>query len=611
MFFRHLVYSLASAVLLLPTATAQTTETPQPAKARQTEIQKANELKALALLEEVVANAQTLKVVANRLRIQVIAADLIWPRDEKRARSLFEKSIADFIELVGGIDEADPNYYNVINGLTQLHNDIIQILVRREPQMALDFLHSARLPRHPEAASRYVTASHEVQMELQIASQIVGKKSKLALQTALDSLDKGFSSNVVGLLSQLQEKDREGATKLAGALVRKLLAENLFMNNEAASVAVGLLNMASQMEGHGTANDGKRIVGVNTSALLDAQAYRDLFELVVKAALAAPLGHNSSDWRERNIAQTLLTGMQSLMTTIQESTPARAAALQRRLAEFRKNTDSGTRFWQDNQEVLQNGGVDDILALSSKVPPEMRDQVFQQAAWKAMGQGDIERATQIINEGVSNPMYRRQMLDEIERQAATKAASDGKVDHARQMISRLRNVEDRTRMLIQLANTLSNKSDKTAARRLLEEARGLVIGKAENFGQIQAQLDVARALARIEQAEGLDILEQIVSHFNELLGAAEVLNGFDEQYYKDGELLWQSTSLSNVVSQVINDLGQLAPEQFDRVKEISERFQRPEVRMMAQLAAARAVLSDGSPISQPMDRRGFHTITIG
>ena len=537
----------------------------------------------------------------DRLRIQVIAADLIWSHDETRARALYEKSIKDYSELVSSLDTSDPNYYTLIQAPTQLYQEILQPLVRHDPQMALDFVRHVHPPQQQtQSDTRYVDSNYELQLETQIASQIVQKDPKLALQIGMESLDKGVSSNLTNLVSQLQEKDRDAASRLANAIVKKLLTENLLFNYDAATVAVNLLSTASSSAAHGSSPAGK---SSSAAPLIDDQSYSALMELVLNSALNTPTRYNPADWRERNITQALINGIQNLMPQIEKFAPSRLSALRRKMADFNQTQDPWAKFWQDNQELFQKGSVDDILGLAQKVEPMMRNQVYQQAAWKAMNQGDSERARQIVSENVQNPQERRQMLDNIDKQAAAKAASDGKLDQARQALTRLRTNEERAIALTQLAGALSGKGDKSGALRLLEEARSLVSNRAENFNQLQTQLQVAQSFAPLDPAQSFEMLEPLVAQFNDFLSAAEVLNGFDYQYYKDGELLWQSTTLSSLLTQTINDLGQLAPTNFDRSKDIAARFQRPEVRIMAQLAIARAVLSDQPPRNLPISGR--------
>lgn len=583
---KNLACLLSLTLLLCASAAAQTADSQMPTKAEQQEARQRLERKALALLEEAISDAQSLKQTTNRLRVQVIAADLIWSHDEARAHALFEKSIKDYSDLINSLDSSDPNYYIQVQPAAQLYQEILQPLIRRDPQLALDFVRHTRPPQQPQQADpKYVDPSYELQMETQIATQIAQKDPGLALQVGLESLDKGFSSALGQLVWQLQEKNRDGASRLASAIIKKLLAENLLFNNEAANVAMNLLSTASRSEAHGS-------IPASAQPLIDDQSYKDLMELVLNAALNTSTRYNPSDWRERNISMTLLNGLKGMMPQVEKYAPSRASALQRKMAEFNQSLDPGTKFWQDYQEVFDKGSVDDILAVAPKASPQMRDAIYQQAAWKAVGQGDGERARQIISDNIANPAESRRLLDEIERQIAARAANDGKLDQARQALSRLRSNEERANALVQMANNVAGKGDKNQALRLLEESRSLMSNRAESYNQLQVQLQVALGFASLDPAQSFEILEQVVAQSNDMLSAAEVLNGFDQQYFRDGELLWQNSMLSNVVGQIITDLGQLGYANFDRARDIAGRFQRPEVRIMSQLSIARAILSD-------------------
>ena len=73
--------------------TADSTQTPlasKDSKEEQEKLQKALEGKALKLLESTIADAQSLKLAENQAMFKATGADLLWPRDEKRARSLFQ-----------------------------------------------------------------------------------------------------------------------------------------------------------------------------------------------------------------------------------------------------------------------------------------------------------------------------------------------------------------------------------------------------------------------------------------------------------------------------------------------------------------------------------------
>src|SRR6202035_3252464 len=72
------------------TATAQQT----PAPEQQQEEKLKLERKATALLDQVVTEAQGLKLPENRVRVQITAADMLWDRSQARARGLFSDAAA-------------------------------------------------------------------------------------------------------------------------------------------------------------------------------------------------------------------------------------------------------------------------------------------------------------------------------------------------------------------------------------------------------------------------------------------------------------------------------------------------------------------------------------
>ena len=91
------------------------------------------------------------------------------------------------------------------------------------------------------------------------------------------------------------------------------------------------------------------------------------------------------------------------------------------------------------------------------------------------------------------------------------------------------------------------------------------------------------------------MMESIIRKLNELVSAAAQLNNFDNNYLRNGE--WKMTAEGGVGS-LLNMLAQNAVYfalcDFDRALALSAQFERPEIRMMAQLKLAQGLL-DGPP----------------
>src|SRR3954453_6644087 len=106
--------------------------------------QKELENKALVILNDVITGASSLKLAENRITIQVQAADLLWSRDEKRARALFRDAASALAALVAE-RPPQPRQGGPYAWVTfSLRMNLIQTVAFRDPQMAMDLLRSTK-----------------------------------------------------------------------------------------------------------------------------------------------------------------------------------------------------------------------------------------------------------------------------------------------------------------------------------------------------------------------------------------------------------------------------------------------------------------------------------
>ena len=97
MYLRRLFYSLVTVVLVSGFIFAQ--DSPTDSQTEKDKAQAEKEKKAVALIEDIAGQISFLKNPDNRALTLASIADLLWKRDEKRARQLFRQS-AD--EIVAG-----------------------------------------------------------------------------------------------------------------------------------------------------------------------------------------------------------------------------------------------------------------------------------------------------------------------------------------------------------------------------------------------------------------------------------------------------------------------------------------------------------------------------
>jgi hypothetical protein len=561
------------------------------------------EVKALELLDDVGGEAQGLKLAENRVRLQAAAADLLWARDEKRARELFNAALLSVAATAAAIAPDDPRREQLVQESLNLRREIAQLIAQRDPQLALDFVRGTRPPAAQGAPEKnYYQPDQELALETSLAEQVAARDPRQALRIAEEILSRGLSTQLANVLERVRTTDPEAASKLAAEVVRKIRAANLATNSEASNLASYLLQVSRPLEfvtARSVAPDPRRV------SLLDEQTRRDLLGSILNAALAAP-----NDPRTRDAGQHLSGMLQQFMPEIERLNPAQAQALRRSFASQpeRAALDARVRQQRELQSLMQTGTVDAMLDAAAKAPPEMRQQIYQAAAWKAFNDGAPDRARQIAGERLDNAQQRAQFLHDLDQQAFWRAANAGDIEQARSLLPRIARADERTQLLAQLARLVAAKGDREGASRLLEEVWNQIGGRARSQQQFGAQLEAAQIYAQVAPDRAFEIVESAISQLNEMVAAAEVIDGFGQDAFEQDELKAQGGWLwATLVRQCGDALGLLARTDFERAISAADRLQRPETRLVARLAVARGVLApNGTTVNDNFRRgRGF------
>lgn len=592
MFWQRLFLSFALVLLLSAQLSAQTTgeqstldEQEQQQKAL--ELKKELERKTLALLDEIVSSAATLRLPENRALVLSSAADLLWTRDEKRARALFKEAVSNLNASAIKFDDKLTNEQRTSQWmLAQQRREILQMIARRDADLALELLRASRpqvLPVSP-AGKGPQPLDEEREMEQSLAVQVAANDPKRAFQMAESTLSKGLSFQLLALLSRLNDKDNELAARLADDIIARLQSENLATNQEAAFLAIMLLRMsfATQAEGYYLAIGSVEID--NKPFKLSERQLRDLLEMVTTAALGGTPG------------LSLLSFLPALMPEIEKRMPERAAILRARIAQHARNLDSETRMFIENQELIQTGTIEALLEAAAKATGKSSAMLYEQAAWKAFDKGDAERARKIINDNIKDAANRERILESYENMSLWNSMRKENLDEVREKLARIKSKDQRVSVLVQLAFAAALKKDKKLASALLNEALPLVNLKPKKDVQLYNLLQVVRVFALVEPARAFALIESLVDQANELLAAASVLNGFllPSRMFRKGEMFLPPgyTDVSLRFRDFGKQLAALALVNFERTKAAADKFQRNEARIMARLFIAQGVLSE-------------------
>lgn len=588
MIAKHFNRILLLILLFSLPAFAQQTPSVPPQTDEQRKVQRELEQKALTLLEDAIKDSESFKNAENRIRLKASAANILWPHDEARARTLFKEVMTSLADFLNNQESGDPSDNpRMLEVARALRRELLQMLAQRDGKLARDFMRATRPPSAQPNNRR--EAMPDQQIEINLAMQIAEKDPKQALEIAEENLALGLSYELPELVTTLREKDPEAAARLASEIVSKIRAVRLDSSHVARQVAVSLLREAAQSPDD-EGNNAKRV-----PPLLDQQTLRELTEMLLTEAM-----------RPSSTSPELLSSLQEMLPVVEKYAPSRVAQLRRTIEPQKvveKDPDGGgdgvtavatADMMNQYSAMLEKSTADELLEAAAKAPEGAREVLYHQAAAKIIEEGDPDRARQIINERVKDPDTRKQLLAQVDEMAAVKAAEQGKIEQTRKLLATLRTNEERVMALAQLATGAAARGDKKVALQLLDEARGMMSGRAKNFTQLGAQLAVARVYASLDASRSLAILEPVVDQLNELLAAAVVLGGFiTEEFVKDDEITMEPlTMISNeFAGSYANDVKALAQADFDRTKALADRFLRDEIRIIARLLIAQSILS--------------------
>lgn len=591
MILKRLLFTLTVWLSLTWAAAAQIPEPrslseQQQQEERALELKKELENKTLALLEEIIMGATTLKLPENRAIAQSGVADLLWKRDEKRARALFKSALENLAEAARQFpSQTSAEHRRARFSLLQQRREILQMIARHDADLALELMRAIRIePLQPMGTASSLQPFDEAHVENSLAVQVAINDPKRAFEMAEQTLSRGYSFELLNLLSRLSEKDQETASRLASEIISKLRTENLSTNMEAAWFAMVMLRAGVRGENADVFLQANLANGGRKNFTLDERQVRDLLDAVTAAAL-----------RDKP-SNTLFSFLPWLMPEIEKRFPERVQALRSRMEIINRGLDPLERVYAENQELIRRGSIDSLMAAAAKAPEKGREVLYEQAAWKAFNQGNPERARQIVNDYIRDSKVRERVLANFDSMALWSDLSKGKLEEVRQRIPRLKSKDERAGALTELAFLASTKKEKKLALELLDEARALVSLKPKNDQQLYTLLAVIRVYALVEPIKAFEMIESLVDQANDLLSAASALSGFllPSGVFRNGELV-MTTGYGNVSTRLSHfgkQLGALALLNFERTKAAADKFQRHEARVMARLFIAQAVLSE-------------------
>ncbi|MEJ7699648.1 MAG: hypothetical protein WKF71_08410 [Pyrinomonadaceae bacterium] len=202
--------------------------------------------KAFVLLNNLAREAEQFALPLNRITARVAIGDLLWEKDEKQARIVFQNAITDLSSLINQVppentdasDEAISERYIILNDARILRGELLLSIAPRDPKLALEALQELSR-KDVNGASLF---EDEKTLELNLAAQITLKDPKLAYELAKKNLDEGITSNLFSTLEDIYKKDAELGGKLAQDIVAKIKTADTTINLSSGSLTNSMSN---------------------------------------------------------------------------------------------------------------------------------------------------------------------------------------------------------------------------------------------------------------------------------------------------------------------------------------------------------------------------------
>lgn len=525
------------------------------------------EKQQIALLEQIAKDAEGLRLAENRALVAAKLGEGFWTRDEKRARLYFQESIN---ELVAAQTQAEANkkqaslLYSLINGMAP-RQEILTMIVARDAELALESFYKSRPAKitqillNPEEMKKPGSAQfvqNEIYFEQNLIARVGEQDPQRALKLIRESLAKGVSYEVFGLIEKIKTKDMELAVQLAGEVADKLIASDFDKANQDFSLAAAFVTQY-----------GKKPEADEKPVKVDDKKLRDLVLRVAKTILKA----------EDEYAYEI----ENLLPIIEKISPENIAALKQKLAKVQNSPER--REYTAYEKLMESEPTSEkLLSEADKYSESFRSQMYYAAAEKSAQSGNLTQAQKIISTKMSSEETEN-YLTQIKYGLITKAVADGKFDEAALLINDMPAETSRFALLIQLATSIYQKNpaeNKKQTLAVLEQARALVPQPAETLEEMSNLMQLGITLAEIEPEQAFQMIEMMTQPINEYVEAAAVVSKYrNEGTLRQGEMVVNAYGGINGFYNLNTILNALKNKDFKRTLNLVNGFQRMEARL--------------------------------
>jgi hypothetical protein len=522
---------------------------------------------AVEFLRESASEVGNLRTLENRISFSSEMASLMWFHNEKEARQMMNAVVSDFKQLIlqydtqitalGVAASEEDTFASMFGGdqnekarLTRklmkamsVRQQIAMSIAEHDPQLALDFF-AGSLQTLANVQTRKRFEEQDAYFEARLLNEIADKNPAKALEAGRKSMAKNLNYSHIELLKKIYAKDADKGADFAAEIAGKLKnkkdsGEEFYMLGRVLSLGAENLEKAK--------TDGKK-------PMFAEQDLRDLAEIYAQTVLRRPATEGYDYLPQINL--------------IEKFAPARAMQIRARFAP--KNA-GGTGEGEGKGTGITTGSTR-IEAMTEAKVAEKNEQEEMMKSLKNL-------------DGKKLPKEEREKV----------------VGQARKIIASLPNKQAKILALSGLAAQVVKLGDKELAAQIMTDAQSLTNPQPKNYLDFMELWMLSSGLTATDAEKAFPVLEDTIFRLNDTLAAFVKVGEFIDvtgEMIDDGEVQ-VGTFGGSMIKEVTRGLGQadatlinLARADFARTKNLTNKFDRQEVRILAKMLVLRAVLGD-------------------
>lgn len=590
--------------------------------------------KAFGLLKEVLAESENLKSSLNKLEIQFEIADLLWEKDEAKARNMF-RSIFENEEIcncqnisIEKVAARDAKFAAQLQG----SEIIFEYLVKQYPQ---DALNEAKKNLTGNSGGYFspmvgngilvklnLIYSHNSQNGADFARAILTNLKENKLNVRYTDYNANYANRPSSLPANMANSsnmylERKYPTNTKPKYYSNKPSNfpsansnvnwNVKVNNVDFSEAREFFEMAlsskepdqkgqtqkeTRIDFKG--NSLKVVARKGQTQMLTESELGELAKLMVGALIAAK---KFNGWEVRGIYEPLKKYAPNEMAKLEKSlTP-------KRLREIKESSKLPSGIFS-LPSIPSNSAVKEKIPVPpNETPVEKKEREFVDNVHyisSNYSHCNIEEDA-IVFARFQNKSKYPDMVEYFMDYMPVATAKIGNIKELRKYVEKEPGNSEKIKLLSYAADAVTTPNDKNDLAELLKETKISIPQSYKNVTEFNVMLNYAKILAAASPSQSFDLLESLLKDADEIINSAAVVAEFTEdESQENGEFRFMKMreQIAKKSPLTIGMIKKMAHSDFERTKKLADKFTRPEVRLFIKWHIANSLLNKNAPTEE-------------